>query len=298
MKVYKTESGERALRASYDRLLGMWGVEIEETYVEGSYGRTHVILAGKPSNPPLLMFHGVGDDSAFMWVKNARELSKRFRLLAIDTMGGSGKSLPGGRYGRGFELPTWYGEILDGLGVEEACAVGVSYGAYHCQLIAHSYPERIKKFVGIAGYLSATGYGGSKYAAILRVMIHTIPVIIMPTRKNIIRAGGKMMGLPPGFLESEPALADHFALINKHYRTQAQFCHKRKTFSPEEIEGFRGKGLFLIGEEDAIVNFPGAVRALRDFRMNQKRFPGAGHALNSVNPREVESEIVRFCMGE
>jgi pimeloyl-ACP methyl ester carboxylesterase len=297
MRVYKTEAGERALRASYDRLVGMWGVETEQRYVEGSYGKTHAILAGDPSKPTLLMFHGVGDDSAIMWVKNAKELSKSFRLVAIDTMGGSGKSLPDERYGKGFDLPTWYGDVLDGLGLEESYAVGVSYGAYHCQLIAHSYPERIKKFVGVAGYVSATGYGGSRYAAILRAMIHAVPVAIMPTRKNILRAGGKMMGMPRAFLESEPALADHFVLGIKHYRAQAQFNHNRRTFSPEEIEAFRGKCLFLIGEEDGIVNFPGAKRAMRDFRINQKTYPGAGHALNFSRQKEVESEIVRFCLG-
>jgi hypothetical protein len=43
MKLSKSGAGQKAI---YD-----------------SYGSTHVILAGKPENPPLLMFHGAWDNS-------------------------------------------------------------------------------------------------------------------------------------------------------------------------------------------------------------------------------------------
>jgi pimeloyl-ACP methyl ester carboxylesterase len=297
MKLYKSEAGAKAIHDSYDRLVKMWGIETEERDLEGSYGRTHAILAGSLANPPLLMFHGVGDDSALMWVKNAKELSKRFRLIAIDTMGGPGKSLPDGRYGKDFRLAQWYGDILDALGLNETYAAGVSYGAYHCQLLMISYPERVKKIVGISGFVAATGYGGSRFGAIFRLMKFFLPAALIPTIKNALRIGAKIMGPDAENLLADSEIAEHFWLLMKHYRAQAQFNHSRRTFSPEELASIRDKSLFLVGDADILVNSPGASKVMDDLKMNYKMIKDAGHAANHTKPREIEAEIVGFCLG-
>lgn len=40
----------------------------------------HIITAGKPENPPLLLFNGTGDHSALMWIFNARVLSASYHV--------------------------------------------------------------------------------------------------------------------------------------------------------------------------------------------------------------------------
>lgn len=295
MDVYKTEAGRRAVLESYDRLVSRWGVATEERDLEGSFGTTHVILAGDASNPPLVMFHGVGDNSALMWVKNARELARHFRLIAIDTMGGAGKSVPDwGRYAENFSLVAWYGEVLDALGLEETFAVGVSYGAYHCQLLAASYPERVRKFVGVAGYAAAAGYERPKLATMLAMVKFFLPVMLMPTRRNVLKSGARIMGEGAESLLADPAFEEHFVALMRHYRMKAQFNHARRTFSRDEVASFRDKSLFLVGAEDALVQYPGSTKVMEDFGLRLITFPHAGHALNHVLPREVEAEIVGF----
>lgn len=84
--------------------------------IDTTYGTTHVIACGNEDNPPLVLFHGVGDDSALMWNYNAKFLSEHYRIYAVDTIGGPGKSVP-----------------------------SVSHGGYLAQLYALHRLERVKK---------------------------------------------------------------------------------------------------------------------------------------------------------
>ena len=100
MKVFKSEKRKAAVLESYDKLASSWGVDKEERYVETRFGKTHVFLTGDPSNPPLLMFHGVGDNSAVMWLLNIQELSRHFYFIVVDTLCGPGKSEPNEHYNK------------------------------------------------------------------------------------------------------------------------------------------------------------------------------------------------------
>lgn len=72
MKVYKSKKKQQEIVRTYDRLLEQWGVEIEELEIDTRYEMTHVVACGKKQNPTLLLFHGVGDDTALMWIYNAQ----------------------------------------------------------------------------------------------------------------------------------------------------------------------------------------------------------------------------------
>lgn len=91
MKVYKSSKMRQKIRKSYDILLEKWKVAYTEQDVVTSYGMTHIITCGENNSKPLVLFHGVGDDSAFMWIYNARYLSQYYHIYAIDTLGGTGK---------------------------------------------------------------------------------------------------------------------------------------------------------------------------------------------------------------
>ncbi|MBN2443337.1 MAG: hypothetical protein JXJ04_18395 [Spirochaetales bacterium] len=71
MQVFKSAKGKEAVYASYDNLLKLWQVPVEQSDLETSYGKIHVILVGDKKLPPLILFHGVGDNSAIMWINNA-----------------------------------------------------------------------------------------------------------------------------------------------------------------------------------------------------------------------------------
>ena len=76
MKVYRSRKSGLAIRESYDRLLAFWSCETKERDVATAYGTTHVIECGKAESLPLVLFHGVGDDSALMWMRRSFSLSR------------------------------------------------------------------------------------------------------------------------------------------------------------------------------------------------------------------------------
>ena len=115
MKKYRSEKSGQAILETYDRILASWQCETKERDEETEYGTTHVIECGAEEAPALVLFHGVGDDSALMWIYNAPELGKHFHLYAIDTMGGPGKSVPNGNYNKEFDDVRWIDGVLDVL---------------------------------------------------------------------------------------------------------------------------------------------------------------------------------------
>lgn len=295
MKAYKSEEGRREIHASYDRLLNAWGVPTEERDLGTSYGTTHAILAGDPALPSLLLFHGAGDNSALMWVKNARGLSRRFRLAAIDTMGGAGKSGPDERYGVGFDLSRWLGDVLAALDIRTTHAAGVSYGCYLVQLLLASFPDRVERIVGMAGSVAADDNRSSRLRQMVNMMKLFLPEALVPTRGSAVRLLRKMAGRNADALLGDAEIVEHFRLLLKHYSMQAQMVHRRRGLAPDEIAAMRGRALFLIGDADPLAHTPESLRALDEHAMRYRIIAGAGHALNAEMPDEVNAAIVDFC---
>jgi hypothetical protein len=50
----------------YDATMRAWPVPYEERDVSTSFGSTHVVVTGKESAPPLVLFHGAATTAA-MW---------------------------------------------------------------------------------------------------------------------------------------------------------------------------------------------------------------------------------------
>ena len=102
MKVYKSKKAKEKIISTYNQLLQAWGIPVKEVDVATSYGSTHVNVCGNPQGEPLVLFHGVGDDSALMWIYNIQALAEVFHVFAVDTIGGPGKSVPGSNYNKDF----------------------------------------------------------------------------------------------------------------------------------------------------------------------------------------------------
>lgn len=120
-----------------------------------SYGSTHIIITGIKTNPPLLLFHGVGDNSAMMWLYNIERLYEHFYVIAVDAIGGSGRSEPNEHYYRSFDQTIWLDEILEHLQMDEVNIAEVSYGAYLAYHYAIMRPFKVRKIVCMAGRVAS-----------------------------------------------------------------------------------------------------------------------------------------------
>lgn len=161
--IYKTPEAKTALMELYDARLRDCGVQdYESTYVETFAGRTHIIKAGNPDGPRLLVLHGI-HAGAPMSLEAITDLIPNYRIIAVDTVGQATRSaetvlpLKDNSYGK------WIGEVLDKLDIDSISVIGVSYGGFILQrLIAHA-PERVKKAIFIVpmGMASASPFRGA-----------------------------------------------------------------------------------------------------------------------------------------
>ena len=290
MKVYRSRKAMEAIMETYDQLLARWGVPVEERDVRTTYGETHVIACGDKAAPPLVLFHGVGDDSALMWLYNAQELSRHFRLYAVDTLGGPGKSRPNERYGKGFSDQQWLDEVFDGLGLDKAYVAGVSNGGYMAQYYGVHRPERVIRLVCMASSVpTGTGKGG----AMKTMMKVFMPEALFPTRANVVKLLKKLSGKNSEVFTDDPLILKHYTALLKGYNNMAMGYHAVEPFTEEQIDLLRDKAIYLVGEADPFAQM-GGREALQEHRMNTKLFADVGHGINHEIAQEIDREIVGY----
>lgn len=288
MKLYRSEKSKNNILATYDLLLEQWNTKNEEIDIGTRYGNTHVIITGEKDDPPLLLFHGVGDDSALMWIYNAAFLSEHFRIYAVDTIGGPGKSVPGNRYNKDFDDTIWIDDVLDALKLDRLNIAGVSHGGYLAQLYTLMRPERVIRAASLAGSVAAGG--GSPLKTMFRIFF---PEAFFPVKKNVIKLIKKLSGDDFGALINNSVILDHFTFLLRGYNNMAMGYHKVSGFTDDQIDSIRDKVLYLTGDKDPF-SILGGKDALIKYKMNARFFPGVGHGINHEIPDEINKILKEY----
>jgi len=290
MKVFKSDIYRQRIFDTYDILLALWDIPKEEYDLRTFYGTTHVIACGDKNKPPLVLFHGVGDNSALMWLYNAKELSRHFRVYAIDTIGGPGKSIPNENYNKNFDDIRWIDEVLDALSLNRCHAAGVSNGAYLAQYYGTARPERFDKIICMAGSLPAGTSSPMK-----NMMKIFLPEALFPTKKNIVRLLKKLSGKKSAVFTENPAVMEHYEYLLKGFNNMAMRHHKLISFNQAQIDIIKNKALYLMGQEDPFVKL-GAGDALTRHQMNSRFYPEVGHGINHEISNEINQAILKYLL--
>ena len=287
MRKYRSERAGQAILATYDRLLSSWACAWKERDVATAYGTTHVIECGREEAPPLVLFHGVGDDSALMWIYNAPELSGHFHLYAVDTIGGPGKSVPSARYDRNFDDTLWIDGVLEGLGIRRAFFAGVSHGGYLVQAYALDRPGTVIRGISISGTVPVGGKKGSMKA----MMKIFLPEALFPTDKNVHRLIRKLSGDHYAVFTENPDIMAHYKALLKGFNNMAMGRHKVRAFTAEEVQSIRGRIVYLVGNEDPFEKL-GGREILVQHQMNAVFYEHAGHGLNHELSETINRKII------
>jgi pimeloyl-ACP methyl ester carboxylesterase len=288
MKVFKSEKGKAMVLESYDKLASAWGVGKEERYLETRFGRTHVFLTGEKSNPPLLMFHGVGDNSAVMWLLNIQALSRHFYCIAVDTLGGPGKSEPNEHYNKNeFNDVDWINDLVEQLKLDRFNIMGVSHGACLAYLYTLHEKERIKRAVCIEG-----GIIVSPIKSIVNTLLLAFPEVLVPTRKNMIKIMKKMKPNSDLF-EKNPEVVEHMVLVMGSHNQSAMFPHKLEKYDKERGMAIHDRVCFLFGG-NMKSRREELMKIMDEDQFSYKILEGVGHGLNHEKPELANQEIIRF----
>ena len=283
MKIYKNIQAQKRIWETYDQLLSMWNTNTEELEIATSYGTTHVILCGEQDNLPLVLFHGVGDDSALMWLYNAEALARNFKVYAIDTIGGPGKSRPNENYNKSFDDAQWIDEVLAGLALDRVHIAGVSHGAFLAQYYGLHRPEKVINMVCMAG--SVPIGNGSPMKTMMKVFL---PEALFPTKRNTLKLLRKLSGENSVVFTENPTVLEHYRWLLKGFNNMAMRYHKVERFTDAQVTSIRDKALYLAGDSDPFMVL-GGKDALLQYKMNARFFPDVGHGIN----HEIADEINR-----
>ncbi|MBN1778514.1 MAG: alpha/beta hydrolase [Clostridiales bacterium] len=281
--VYRSEKWEAALLRDYDAALKNWPVPFEELEIKTPAAKTHILLCGNPDGPPLLFFHGTGNNS-LMWRYNAEGLGGKFRLYFIDTPNDPGKSAAGPAFKPPEGYTQWMRELLDALKLEKVSLAGHSKGGWLALNTVIRMPEKIDKVALLA---PAAGLISRLNPEFIK---KSMKVGLFPNEKNVTEFLQYMSG---GDSAVNAGYASYMVRLIKGTKARPV---RHRAFTDSELRAIKKPVLLLFGEHERSLDFRMVIaRAEANVKnLMSVTVSGVGHALQGEKPDEVNQLIIDF----
>lgn len=242
---------------------------------------------------PLILINGLAFPMD-LWFAQIRELSKDFRVIALDNRGIGRSDKPDEEYSIGLMASDAVG-LLKALGIAKAHVAGLSMGGFISQEIALSYPEVVNRLV-----LVATGMGGPRSLALGRPFWEkAMQAITGKTPAEVYRIDMTLMAAP-GFAERHPDILDQsVALRMKNpqplFAFMRQFAACGVFDNNSRAQNISQPTLIVLGQDDPIFPIPLA----EDFRQKLPKakliiYENCGHAILLEKAGQLSSDIREF----
>ncbi|AIQ17485.1 hypothetical protein H70357_13060 [Paenibacillus sp. FSL H7-0357] len=283
--IYKSPLGKEKILHIYDKLQSRLDTKFESRYVDTRFGKTHILVGGDETAPPLICFHG-GNVVNPITLKWFEPLSKNYRIYAPDTIGHPGKSDEIRLNPKTNEYAEWVCDFMDGLGLAKAKFIGPSYGGGILIRLAAYAPERIEKAV----FLVPSGIAGGKMTGMMRKILIPLAVYkVISTDKNLYKACAAMFDD-----EIHEDLLLQIQYIYDYVRLETVFP---KYATKEELMAYTAPSLLIVADQD--IFFPAeqvVPRSKEIFNQLQKIvvLENASHFQNNRNLETIINEIENF----
>lgn len=139
--IYKGE-GKKLITQHYDNYLKTFDFDVEQIFVDTSYGKTHVLVAGPPEGKPIFIFQG-GNCINPMTLSWFLPLVNKYRVYAPDTIGHPGYSDESRISAKDHSFAHWIKELMNYFSIDSCAFVGPSYGAGIILRLATFMPDKI-----------------------------------------------------------------------------------------------------------------------------------------------------------
>lgn len=285
---FKTLENQSKYFAAYDASMELWSVPYESFDVTTRYGQTHITACGSKDAYPVIFLHG-GYASSTMWFPNVADLSSRFRVLAYDTIGEPGRSIPTRQNASKNDLAAWLVGVLDELNISQTHVVGLSRGAWLALNLAIYAPDRLGKIVLLspaASFIMLSRF----FSAVVGSVMH------IPTR--FVAKMALYSWVTKGFVVND-IYTEQFilGLQNWNWETGKNGYSgvMPSVFPDEELCQIKNQILMLIGDQDRF-NPPRVLEQARRMipQIETEIIPNAGHMLSMEQPEIVDAHILRF----
>ena len=248
------------------------------------FGMTHVVVSGPKDAPPLVLLHGYWATST-MWAPNIADISKDYRVYAVEVMGQPSKSMPAEPIRDAADYAAWLTATLDALRLDSVCLVGMSFGGWLALNYAVAAPARLRKLV----LLSPGGFLPMVRQFSLRGML----MFVVPTRFTV---NSFMRWLGFTATNARPVLELMYRGL-KHFRVRPETARVMPTvFSDDELRVMRVPTLLLIGDHE-VISAPATALA-RAYRLiphfEGELVPHCRHVMCVSQCRIVDARVLDF----
>jgi pimeloyl-ACP methyl ester carboxylesterase len=249
--IYRSDRGQAEVMALYEKKLASLAIETQSRMLETRFGPTHVLAAGPPEAPPVMVLTGLstGAPRILEWF---RPLIKDYRLYAPDPIGLPGRSVqtrvPPGNHNYG----KWMVDVLDGLGLEQIPFIGVSFGGGILLDTASHAPERISQAALMvpAGLTRVPFF----YMAV-KFFIPCLMYRYFPSRKRLLGTVQPLVGEPDDYsLQVFDATLRHVKLT----------VAPPGPFDKEILAGFTAPTLLFLAKSDIFIPVEPAIRRAKE----------------------------------
>ena len=165
--LYKSELGKKEIFRLYDEKLAELNIEYTTCFIDTTYGKTHVIITGNPSNPPLILVHGA-NGCAPIALECYPNLRDKYQVFAVDLLAQPTKSAETRLSMKDDSYGKWMEQVMDKLGLNEVVMVGFSLGGLVILKTLIYTQTRVKE-----AFLASPAYivNGNPFKALLNVFI-------------------------------------------------------------------------------------------------------------------------------
>jgi pimeloyl-ACP methyl ester carboxylesterase len=249
------------------------------------------IEMGNPGGPPVVLIHGY-TDNARDWVPLIPYLSKRFRLIVVDIRGHGRSDKPECCYAR-IDFAYDIKLLLDTLRIPRTDVVGHSLGSMITQVLAETWPERVRKVVLISSTAGPRpGSISSKPALDYAAEIRKLKEPIDPDSPFMIAWWDSPKPVNPEFIRRQRRDAANIPLA-----VWLAVLDQGASFSDlqRNLPKLTAPALLIWGSDDPIMDEEGRQTLREGLPSAQvKVFAGLGHNPFWEEPEAVGKVINRF----
>jgi pimeloyl-ACP methyl ester carboxylesterase len=240
--IWKNDAGRKRLESWYSRFADRIAVPVETREVATRLGPSHVLMAGNEAGPTLVCLHAMRTGAAHL-LSELGPLLEKFHIVAPDLPGQSVR-------GPQVRLPLhdrsyaeWLGDVLDGLTIQRAHLLGVSWGGFVARQFASTAPARVQSLTLL---VPAGIVNGSTWRGLMRMAGPMLRYKLARTDANLKRL------LAPLLTSWE----DHWVRFIADSMDDMVFDMRIPPLATdEELRRLTMPALVLAGEED--MSFPG-----------------------------------------
>ena len=130
----------------YDAILEDWPPH-EVRDIATHFGSTRVTVSGPKGAPALVLIAGISSAGAVSWFENIAELTREYRVFALDTIGLAGRSIVSNPPQNKDDYAEWLDEVVSILDLPPVVLVGHGHGGWIAAYFATRHPERVRSLV-------------------------------------------------------------------------------------------------------------------------------------------------------